>query len=103
MSAPEPTTTQFTHATDVTTAVLTTVADTTDTDIEDLPALFDVIDPDALDSVFQSPRSETPRASVHLTFTFASCRVDVHDSTVTASPVAERRAGSRSVQDPRRN
>ena len=90
-------------AADVTTAVLTTVSDTTDTYIEDLPALFDVIDPDALDSVFQSSRGETPRASVHLTFTFAGCRVEVCEGTVTASPVTECRAGSRSVQNPKRN
>lgn len=103
MSAQEPTTTQFTHATDVTTAVLTTVSDTTGTHIEELPALFDVVDPDALDAVFRSPRGGTPPTNVHLTFTFAGCRIDVHDGTVTASRVAEPQSGSRPVQDQKRN
>lgn len=93
MNTPESTTTQFSDATDITTAVLTTVSDTTGRRIDELPALFDVVDPDALNSVFQTPRSGAPRSSVHLTFTFADCCISVHNSAVTVSPAAGRHQG----------
>lgn len=93
MSALESTTTQFTEATDVATAVLTTVSDTTGRQIDELPTLFDVVDPDALNSVFRSPGRGSTRTGVHLTFTFAGCRVNVADDTVTARPVADDQSG----------
>lgn len=103
MSAPESTTTQFSDTTDVATAVLTTVSDTTGRRIDELPALFDVVDPDALNSVFSMPRSDVTRDGVHLTFTYADCCVSVHDSTVTVSPAAHSQYGSRTVRTRRGN
>lgn len=98
MSTPELTTTQSAEAADVATAVLTTVSNTTGRQIDELPALFDVVDPDALNSVFRSPGRGSPRTSVHLTFTFAGCRVDVDVDAVTAIPITDAQSGSVSTR-----
>lgn len=42
-------------------AIVTAVADATDTDPQDLPPLYDVVDPDALNSLFARPATTVRR------------------------------------------
>lgn len=96
MSVTEPVTTQFSDTTHVANAVLRAVAAATDTRIDELPPLFDVVDSDALNDIFEPRLQGHSRASVRLTFTFADCHVAVHDGTVTVTnsvePTTERSA-----------
>lgn len=89
MSVSEPVTAQFSDTTHVANAVLTAVADATDTRIDELPPLYDVVDSDALNDIFEPRLQGASRASVRLTFTFADCHIAVHDGTVTVTNSAE--------------
>ncbi|NGM70023.1 hypothetical protein G6M89_13580 [Natronolimnobius sp. AArcel1] len=51
-------------------AVITAVADRQERDPIDLPPLYDAINPDALDAVFESTRANGERRG-HLSFTYA--------------------------------
>jgi len=68
-------------------AVITAVADATDNDFTDLEPLYSTIDPDALDSLFQSgPGGQWQQAS-QVSFRFAGCDVVVHgDRKVVVKP-----------------
>lgn len=82
----------------VSTKVITAVADHTDTDPTELPPLFHVIDPDALDQLFQSKLTSAESITGQVTFTMAGCEVVVDSSgqvTVTSSDQITK-AGSRS-------
>lgn len=62
---------------DLSTTIVLAVAEATDTDPLDLsPALFDVVDPDALDSLFDSAAEDT---DVALRFREWGCAVTVFD------------------------
>lgn len=60
-------------------AVVETVADATSRDVTDLPPLFRVVDPDALDALL-APRPSGCAESMGLTFEYADCRVTVERS-----------------------
>lgn len=85
MSVTEPVTQQLSPATDVSTAVVMAVAETTGTSPDDLPPLFDVVDPDALDTLFQARMDGQPRTGIRVTFTMAGCTVTVQDGAVAVS------------------
>lgn len=59
--------------------VILAVAEATGTDPTQLGPLYDVIDPDALDQLFQR-RSGLPRAGSRVDFTMDGCEVTVHGS-----------------------
>lgn len=85
MNASESVTTQLSETGDVATTVLLTVAATTDTPTEELPSLYDVVDPDALNGVFDSGPAGGNRATVEVTFAFADCRVSVDGDAVSVT------------------
>ncbi|WP_276236737.1 HalOD1 output domain-containing protein [Halobaculum marinum] len=59
------------------------VADALDSDPSTLkPPLATVVDPDALDSLADSP----PECSVEVTFTYANCLISLTDGTVEVQP-----------------
>ncbi len=62
--------------------ILEAVADTTNTDPIELPPLADAIDPDALNTIFNSPQDNHPR---RLEFIYNDCQVQVThaDTTLT--------------------
>lgn len=68
--------------------VVRTVAAVTDTDPPSLPSLYDSVDPDALDSLFSSPREVAGRVG-RTTFEYADCVVTVaSDGDVLVDPDA---------------
>lgn len=89
MSVTESVTKDVSPAADVSTEVVTAVAATTNTPIEELPPLYGVIDTDALDALFAPRGDGRPRTGIHLTFSMAGCTVDVHDGRVTVTPEDE--------------
>lgn len=67
--------------------VVTAVADALDTDPLELPPLYEVIDPDALDHLFETGFPARRRGPGLVIFTLADCEVVVHsdgDIDVTA-------------------
>lgn len=70
------------------TTVLSLVTAASKTDIEDLPALNDAIDPDALDALFAPRECGTPRSPGAISFRFDEFLVGVDpDGTVSVQPV----------------
>lgn len=65
--------------TDVNMTILEAVSEATDTDLIDLPSLYEHIDPDALDSVFRHS-SGTRQAEGSVSFEFAGHPITVHSS-----------------------
>lgn len=69
--------------------VVTAVAQATGVDPLDLDPLYNVVDPDALNRIFDSTGTSSP-ASVELSFTMAGCQVVVRgDGEVVVTPGAE--------------
>ncbi|WP_293026993.1 HalOD1 output domain-containing protein [Natronococcus sp.] len=65
--------------------VIRAVAEQTDTDPLELPPLFELIDPDALDTLFDPIDVRAP-LGLDLTFTYAGCEVTVaYDGEVIIS------------------
>lgn len=64
------------------TATIETVAAALDAEVDDLPPLYDVVDPDALDDLF----SEPTREGVSVSFSYAGCAVTVARGVVTVEP-----------------
>ena len=63
--------------------MIETVAGETDTDPMELPRLYTVVDPDALDALFRSNSPTSKRDAGHVEFSLAGRRVVVeHDGTV---------------------
>lgn len=56
-------------------------AEPTDLDV----TLYDVVDPDALDRLFDARTDGTPRIGGRVTFSIAECTVEITDDTVTAA------------------
>lgn len=66
--------------------VVTAVADALDVDSLELPPLYDVIDPDALDQLFEHGFSAGKSGPGRVSFTMAGCEVVVHgDGEVDAT------------------
>jgi len=64
-------------------AVIETVADATSRDVTQLPPLFKVVDPDALDALL-APRPSGSAEPLGLTFEYADCRVTVERTSAEA-------------------
>lgn len=58
-------------------AVVEAVATATDYDPYDVPPLYEVVDPDALDELFSPKHDGTPRRSGRIVFRLAGCDVTV--------------------------
>lgn len=58
-------------------AVVEAVATATGYDPYDVPPLYEVVDPDALDDLFASKHDGTPRRTGRVTFRLAGCDVTV--------------------------
>lgn len=78
----------------VTREIVAAIADETDRDPENLPPLYDAVDPDALEAIVnRSPRVDREASAIEVTFDFAGCIVTV--STVDGVDVsAETPTGS---------
>lgn len=61
----------------VSTAVVRAVSAVTGRKIGTLPPLTDVIDPDALDALFESQFDDTPRTGGRLSIIYSSCHVEI--------------------------
>lgn len=86
MSVTEPTTKTVSSTSDLSTAVIKAVADATGKPFDELPLLYDVIDPDALDAIFKPRGDGRPRTGIHLTFTMAGCTVSIRDGVIAVTP-----------------
>ena len=74
--------------------VVTAVAEAKGVDVLDLDPLYDTVDPDALDRLFDSSGASTP-ASMELSFSMAGCQVLVRgDGEVVVSPASADDDGS---------
>ncbi|GGN95927.1 MULTISPECIES: HalOD1 output domain-containing protein [Haloarcula] len=65
--------TEWDSVADLITSLLTAVADETGTRVSDLPPLNDFVDPDAMESLLTSDRSET----IQLSFNYTGVRVHI--------------------------
>ncbi|NHN48422.1 hypothetical protein G9464_12575 [Halostella sp. JP-L12] len=73
--------------------VVLAVAEATGDDPLELPPLFDTIDPDALNKLFDSSAFGADGREGQVEFTYAGCDVTVRgDERVAVSPVAEQSA-----------
>jgi hypothetical protein len=71
-------------------AVIRAVADVTEVDPVRIAPLYDIIDPDALDRLFQPTPSVTRNVDSRVCFTMAGCEVTVSDNrTVTATLLSQ--------------
>lgn len=61
----------------ITSTVILAVSSLTDTAPDDLPPLFETVDPDALDALFQQPRS-----AGHVAFQYYGHRIEVNADNV---------------------
>lgn len=67
-------------------AVVYAVAERTDTDPKTLEPLHDVVDPDALNALFETDRASSGLTPVRVTFTYCGCEVVISaDGTVRVS------------------
>lgn len=74
------------HGGDISDTVVTTVAAATGVDPLELDPLYTVVDPDALDRIFQ-PSIGSPPTDLELRFSMAGCQVTVHaDGEVAVTP-----------------
>lgn len=74
------------HSGDISDTVVTAVATATGTDPLELDPLYTVVDPDALDGMFQ-PSIGAPPTDLEVRFSMAGCQVTVHaDGEVAVTP-----------------
>ena len=73
----------------VTEAIIHAVASVTERDLLELRPLFDVLDPDAVEGIFDRPVTSEPPAAATLTFTYEGCTVSTDGVTVRATPIEE--------------
>lgn len=66
--------------------VVTAVAETKQVDVTALPPLYDVIDPECLNGIFDATSRGTERSGGRLSFRWAGCRIVVEGGNVTATP-----------------
>ena len=70
--------------------VVLAVAEATGEDPIELPPLYDTVDPDALNELFDSDAPGAERVDGHVEFAYADCDVTVRaDGRVTVAPAAE--------------
>lgn len=69
-------------------AVVRAAAVVTDTPVTDLDPLFDAVDPDHLDALFDGSRTDPDGGGRSVTFTFNECHV-----SVTGQEIVVRRSG----------
>ena len=74
-------------ATTPSTAVIETVAIASNRELTGIEPLYEVIDPDALDTLIQSNGAESARDGATVTFEFAGQSVTVHGGGVVVRPV----------------
>ncbi|WP_227380708.1 HalOD1 output domain-containing protein [Haladaptatus halobius] len=68
--------------------IVTAITDAADTSHRELPPLYEVIDPDALDRLFTPIYEGATRSNVRVRFAYAGYEVVVHSSgDVTVSPL----------------
>lgn len=66
--------------------IISAVATTKGTDPTELEALYESIDPDALDTLYDRPGDGRGRTSLRVEFTYCGCEVSVaRDGSVTVS------------------
>lgn len=79
-------TTRSAQQSSISNAVVSAVADLTDTDPTSLEPLFATIDPDALEALFEPTAGGLERSPKRVVFTYSGCDVVVSgDGTVQAS------------------
>lgn len=61
----------------ITTAVLRAIAETTGRDPRELPPLYETVDPDSLNALFNSKPDGAIRLNGRLVFTHADCEIEV--------------------------
>lgn len=72
----------------VSTAVVRAVSAVDGRPPADIPRLFGVVDPDALDALFAGPAVGEPRTGGHLSFVYGRCRVTIdHGEYLTVRPI----------------
>lgn len=68
-------------------AVITAVATATGNDPQELSPLYSIIDPDALDALFDAPDPSASKQPLTVTFEYADCRVSATaQGTVSVEP-----------------
>ena len=73
----------------VSTAVVRAVAALEDREPDSLRPLADVLDPEALDALFETKPDGKPRAGGHLSFVYSTCRVTVDNGEyLSVQPLA---------------
>lgn len=70
-------------------AVVEAVAAVSGADTEDLPSLYDVVEPEALDRLVAPRVTGTPRSDVTVQFTYCGKRVTVDGETIEVHPAGE--------------
>lgn len=80
--------TQFdSHTRPASEAILSAVVAATGNDPLELPPLYSVIDPDALDALFETPTPGASKQRLTVTFEYADCRVSAKaHGTVVVEP-----------------
>lgn len=71
------------------TGIVSALADLSETDVTDVDRLYDRVDPDSLDAIFQPPNGKSTRNTGELSFRLGSYTVTVHASgfvVLTESP-----------------
>lgn len=64
-----------------------------------LDSLSDVIDPDALDSLFEARPDDGPRSGGRLSFTYSGCRITIDDGEVLTIEPSDTEEGSSGASD----
>lgn len=87
--------TQIRENESATTAVIRAVSAVTGRTRSSRQPLNEVIDPDALDLLFESRANDVPRSGARLSFTYSSCRITIdNDECLTIEPADTKKASS---------
>lgn len=87
--------TQIRENESATTAVIRAVSAMTGRTHSSLQPLNEVIDPDALDLLFESRANDVPQSGERLTFTYSSCRITIDNGgLLTIEPSETKKASS---------
>lgn len=74
----ERTTHDFQRDRSISTTIVIAMSRASETEPNDLPPLYEAVDPDALDAVFASPGKQPGRTDVTVRFPYAGHEVSVH-------------------------
>jgi Halobacterial output domain 1 len=76
------------HAIPLTERVVAAIADANNTSVNDLPPLYEVVNPDALDNLFARTSAGNIRSDGHVTFMYAGYEVTVtHNEVIDIEPL----------------